>query len=73
MHETIRVILSADQQKRVVIFRRSVGTFGFRSEVWLVPEAAWAPAGHYAESVTASADEAEAQARARVNWLASGR
>ena len=41
MNATIRTIISEDQARRVVIYRRSGGTYGFRSETWLAAEEAF--------------------------------
>jgi hypothetical protein len=75
MSDFHRRLESADRQWQVDIFRRSNGTFGFRVFRWHVAEEPegphWCLQGGYSESVTATADDAEREARARVPGLAS--
>jgi hypothetical protein len=69
--EVVRELLSADGRRKVKIFRRVNGTFGF--SVWHFSdeplEMAWIPAGYYSESFTPDAESAEREARSRVAWL----
>ncbi len=55
--------------RRVDLFRRPNGTYGFEELRWLDEEQAWIPAGRYSESFTKSLEDAESEARARVEWL----
>ena len=69
-----RTLQSTDGQWRIDIFRRTNGTFGFRVFRWHLadePEGPhWCLQGGYSESVTASADDAEREARSRVPSVA---
>ena len=67
----VKSITSADRTRRVEIYQRANGTFGFRDLRWLPEEGSWAPAGRYAESLSDSVGQALAEARTRVAWLAS--
>ena len=70
---TVRQLLSKDRQVRVEIHRRDNGTFGYRVFRWdgEGPEGPhWCLLGGQAESFTASADDAEREARARVAGMA---
>jgi hypothetical protein len=69
MSERIRILQSRDGRHRVAIFRRASGTYGFSPERWASAEEAWVPDGRYSEAVIGSADEAEAESRAWVEWL----
>jgi hypothetical protein len=70
MSDVHRKLESADRQLQVDIFQRSNGTSGFRVFRWQVAEEPegphWCLQGGYSESVTATADDAEQEARARV-------
>jgi len=56
-------------RRRVDLFRRPSGTFGFEELRWLDEEHAWIPAGRYSESFSSSLKDAESEARERVEWL----
>jgi hypothetical protein len=69
-HE-VNSIYSADGLRKVVIFERDDGTFGFGS--WYFSqhprELAWIPDGPATESFCDTAETAEREARGRVWWL----
>jgi hypothetical protein len=68
-----RTLHSPDGQWRVDIFQRTSGTFGFCVYRWHVadePEGPhWCMQSGYSESVTASADDAEREARSRLGGI----
>jgi hypothetical protein len=70
---TVETIVHADGMRRVEIFRRRDGSFGFEELRQIEPERAWVPSGHYTNSFCASAEVALSEARARVSWLLSPR
>lgn len=76
MSDIVRVITSRDSLFRVEIFRRSGGTYGFRALHWHDDDpdepAHWCQRGHGSESVTASPDDAEREARDRFADLLRG-
>ena len=71
--EVDRTIVAADGQWRVDIIRRSNGTFGFQVFRWHDDDQRegphWCFQGGYSACVTASADDAEREARSRVEGL----
>ena len=76
MSDVVRVITSPDSLFKVEIFRRAGGTYGFRALHWHDDDPNepphWCQRGHGSESVTASPDEAEREARARFDELTRG-
>ena len=59
-----------DGQRRVEVFERSDGTFGFEEWQFGAEEQAWFPCGLYSRAFLDSAEAALREARARVRWLA---
>jgi hypothetical protein len=68
---TVETIVHADGTRRVEIFQRRDGSFGFEELHLIEPERAWVPSGYYSNSFCASAEVARREARARVSWLLS--
>jgi hypothetical protein len=66
----VRRIQSPDHLRRVEIYRRDNGTFGFSALRWDEEVACFVPFGRYAESFSDSLDRAVAEASGRVEWLA---
>ena len=67
--EPVRTIFNSDRTKRVVIFRRDDGTFGFEELRPGEGESGWIPHGRYSVSFTDCEEAALAEARSRVRWL----
>jgi hypothetical protein len=73
----VKSIVSADGQRRVDIFKRDDGFFGFvESKLYqreendiLSPPSYWAPAGPPFESITETLEIAEREARSAIAWL----
>jgi hypothetical protein len=70
--ETVKTLEHSDGLRRVEIFLRPNGTFGFTELVWDAEDQAWCPFGRYSGASCATADQAESVARGRVAWLSSG-
>jgi hypothetical protein len=68
----LKILRDSDGRRRVDIFRRPNGTFGFEELRWFAEEQAWVPVGRYSESFNPSLDQAESEARHRVQWLSAG-
>ncbi|QEX15686.1 hypothetical protein FRZ44_09730 [Hypericibacter terrae] len=68
---TINTIYDRDGKRRVIIFRRDDGTYGFEEERFSDEplEMAWIRLRKYTASLFASAIDAERDARGRVEWL----
>ena len=73
----VKSILSADGQRRVDIFKRDDGFFGFvelnhyqreEGDNWSSPSY-WAPAGPPFQSITETIEIAEREARSTIAWL----
>ncbi|HKQ51024.1 MAG TPA: hypothetical protein VJT74_01555 [Pyrinomonadaceae bacterium] len=68
--QVVETIYNADRTRRVIIFRRGDGTFGFEELRFGAEEQEWFPCGCRPVSFTDSADAALGEARGRVRWLA---
>lgn len=73
--EIAKTIYSKDGSRRVVLFRRPDGTFGFEDQKYSTEpnERCWIPFGRYSESRTISAEDALREATGRIAWLAEER
>lgn len=69
--EIVRRIGSADGKRRVEIFRRADGTYGFENMKYGDQEESWFPAGRYSVGIFGTEEEALKEAKARVRWLAA--
>jgi hypothetical protein len=71
MKAAVKELMSQDGTRKVQIFRRDDGSFGFES--WRFSdeplEGCWIPDGRYAEHVAPTQEIAEREARSRVDWL----
>lgn len=72
MNTSIKMLVTPDGQRRVEIFRRKDGSFGFAAETFSAHprERCWYPWGHHSECYAPDAATAEAEARGRIPWLA---
>ena len=64
-------IISADGTRKVSIFQRDDGTFGFEVLKWASDplEQCWMPFGRYSHCIAPDEATAEREARNRVEWL----
>jgi hypothetical protein len=71
----IQTIVFDDQKRRVVVFQRDDGSFGFEEQRYLVNalEKAWLPAGEHSDTRFDTAERALLEARRHVPWLAEAR
>lgn len=69
MTTTLKTLLNNDGTKKIEIFRRDNGTFGFQELVFLTQERAWTPFNQRANPICDSLERAESEARERVDWL----
>jgi hypothetical protein len=69
--KVVQTIANEDGTRRVEIYRRDRGTFGFRELRWDPVESSWVSVGRYAESFSDSVDHTLLEARSRVPWLAT--
>jgi hypothetical protein len=67
--KVIKTIFSADRTRRVDVFERDDGTFGFEELEFGEQEQSWFPCGRYSEARTSSAEESLNEARGRIQWL----
>ena len=67
----VKEILSPDKMRKVVIFERDDGTFGFETYRFSEDpyETDWAPYGKWSICYTPDAQTAEREARGRIEWL----
>ena len=69
--QVLKTLISADGEHRVQIFKRADGLFGFSEDVRADDadgERCWIP-WPSPSSICGSAEIAEAEARARIDWL----
>lgn len=71
MKDIVKELLSPDGTRKVQIFQRSDGSFGFKSFRFSDDplELCWIPHGRYSECFAPTAEAAEREARGRVDWL----
>jgi hypothetical protein len=71
MKTVVRELVASDGMRKVVLYRRDDGTFGFESLRFSEDslEKCWIPHGRFSECIASSADIAEREARGRVEWL----
>lgn len=72
MQEIVRTLWSTDRKSRVIVFRRTDGTFGFLEERYSDDELekCWIPYFGETESFCATEDIAMREATSRIAWLA---
>lgn len=58
-----------DGSRRVEIFERADGTFGFEELAYANDEGAWLPSGKYSVAIIDSMDRAISEAIGRIAWL----
>ena len=70
--QILKTIISADGNRKVEIFRRSDGTFGFEELKWLDDprEHCWVPFGKYSIAVIDTLEHALREVEGRVSWVA---
>ena len=65
----VHCIWDEEKTRRVDIYQRDEGNFGFEDLSYDSEEDAWIPKAGYSESFTESLEAAIREARARVSWL----
>ena len=55
--------------RRVEIYQRATGTFGFQEWTYEREEDEWLPSGRYSYAVMDTLEKAEQEARSRIPWL----
>ena len=69
MRDVKRTFVKSDGARKVEVFQRADGTFGFEELMFGEEEGAWFPAGRYSAAFIGSLDDAIMEARGRVSWL----
>jgi hypothetical protein len=71
MRRIVKEIVAIDGKRKVRIFRRRNGTFGFEALLFSDRplEMSWVPDGRFSECVAQDEGIAEREARGRVDWL----
>jgi hypothetical protein len=71
-HSEVRTITDPSGLRRVVIYRREEGTYGFEEQRFSAApeECCWLPVCRRSETVCPTEEIAIREARGRVNWLA---
>ena len=68
----VKTIHNPQGNRRVEIFQRNDGSFGFEEWTYAVDEGTWVPFGRYSIAVIDTLERAEQEARGRIAWLAAG-
>lgn len=71
MREIKQTFVKSDGTRKVEIFRRADGTFGFEELKFGQEEGVWFPVGKYSLAIIGSLDNAVKEAKGRVSWLAA--
>lgn len=71
MMTIVNELVAPDGKRKVQVFRRDDGSFGFESLRFSEEplEMCWIPHGRFSECFAPTADIAEREARGRVDWL----
>jgi len=67
----VKTIHDRSGSRRVEIYKRPDGTFGFEEWRFGIEEQCWRPFGFYSYAVIDTVETAEREARSRVGWLAN--
>jgi len=65
----VQTLLHSTGMRKVEVFERSDGTFGFEEWHWSDQEESWLPSPKQTNSVLDNADLALAEAYERISWL----
>lgn len=71
-YQVVKTIHNPQGNRRVELFQRRDGTFGFQEWAYAADEGAWLPFGRYSIAVIDTLERAEQEARGRIAWLARG-
>ena len=71
MKTVVKEFVARDGKRKVQIFRRHDGSFGFESLRFSEEplETAWIPHGRFSECIAPSSEVAGREARGRIDWL----
>ena len=69
-YDVIKTLNEPGGSRRVEIYQRPNGTFGFQEWTYGADEDVWYPSGRYSYAVVDTLEKAEQEARSRVGWLA---
>ncbi|MBD5779816.1 hypothetical protein IEN85_09955 [Pelagicoccus sp. NFK12] len=68
MNTVVRSIFGSDKTRKIEIFRRDDGSYGFE-DMKFVEEGFWAPIGKYSQCFAETEEIAEKEAKDRVAWM----
>jgi hypothetical protein len=71
MREIKQTFVRSDGARKVEIFQRDDGTFGFEELKFGQDESTWFPVGKYSVAIVDSLDDTVKEAKGRVPWLAA--
>jgi hypothetical protein len=67
--QIVETILHPGGNRKVEIFRRPDGTFGFEEWQWLEEERCWCPLGGHSMAVIDTMDHALGEVNGRIAWI----
>ena len=65
----LKTIRHTDAIRKVEIFQRENGSFGFREMKWGKEELAWFQVGKYSECICDTFENTIKEARSRIDWI----
>ena len=68
--KTLKTITDRSGKRRVDIYQRTDGSFGFEDWEFGSKEGSWYPVGRYSHAAIDTLENAEKEARSRIQWLA---
>lgn len=69
--EELKEIYDSNRKQRVIILHSDIGTFGYEEEYFSddIHEMCWLPKGRRVVGIYDTAEKAEIEARANIDWL----
>ncbi len=71
MRAVKKTFVNSDGSRKVEIFQRADGSFGFEELKFGQEEGQWFPVGKYSIAIIDSLDNAIREAQGRISWLAT--
>jgi hypothetical protein len=67
--QTVKTIVHPDGTRKVDVFRRTNGSFGFEEWHWQVRESCWCPFGKYSIAVVDTMEHVLQEIKERIPWV----
>jgi hypothetical protein len=67
--QIVKTIVHPEGSRKVEVFRRPDGTFGFEEWHWLEDESCWCPFGKYSAPIIDTLGHALEEVKGRIPWV----